>query len=163
MTVVVTRQPALPPLAPSRSPLELAGDASGRAAFAWHPERSPWGPISIVISLADGRMIVLRNGIEIGASTFSLDGAVAGTEAYILGSVDSSGRHWLRLPLPGQDDQVRPVPGTGRRRFSAPEEFRAFVAPLLVPGTTVLLTNDSLGRGDRESRLELLASEPISK
>lgn len=39
--------------------------------FTWHPERSPYGPVAVVVSLPDQRVYVYRNGIRIGVSTCS--------------------------------------------------------------------------------------------
>jgi len=39
--------------------------------FTWHPERSPEGPVAIVVSLTDQRVHVYRNGIRIAVSTCS--------------------------------------------------------------------------------------------
>ncbi len=39
--------------------------------FTWHPERSPSGPVAIVVSVPDQRVHVYRNGIRIGVSTCS--------------------------------------------------------------------------------------------
>jgi hypothetical protein len=155
----VTRDAALPRVSPGAAPLKLADGPAARETYAWQPDRSPSGPVSIVVSLADGRIVILRNGIEIGSSAFSLEGEVAGTEAYSLASVDAAGKmNWVRLPLPGQANDAR---SRERRRFSAPDGFRKAVAPLLVPGTTVLLTPDSLRRGGTGTRLDLLQSESL--
>jgi hypothetical protein len=39
--------------------------------FAWHPERSPEGPVAIIVSVPKQRAFVYRNGILIGVSTCS--------------------------------------------------------------------------------------------
>ena len=39
--------------------------------FTWHPERSPYGPVAVVVSLPDQRVYVYRNGVRIGVSTCS--------------------------------------------------------------------------------------------
>jgi hypothetical protein len=39
--------------------------------FTWHPERSPAGPVAIVVSIPDQRIHVYRNGIRIAVSTCS--------------------------------------------------------------------------------------------
>ena len=39
--------------------------------FTWHPERSPNGPVAIVVSLDDQRVHVYRNGVRIAVSTCS--------------------------------------------------------------------------------------------
>ena len=57
------------------------------------------GPVSIVVSAADRRAIVLRNGITIGSGAVSVDGPVTGTWAYTLRNVDAQGSHWMRLDL----------------------------------------------------------------
>lgn len=39
--------------------------------FIWQPERSPSGPVAIIVSLPEQRVYVYRNGIEIAVSTCS--------------------------------------------------------------------------------------------
>jgi hypothetical protein len=39
--------------------------------FTWHPDRSPSGPVAVIVSLPDQRVYVYRNGIRIGVSTCS--------------------------------------------------------------------------------------------
>lgn len=39
--------------------------------FTWHPERSPDGPVAIVVSIPEQRVHVYRNGIRIAVSTCS--------------------------------------------------------------------------------------------
>src|SRR5262245_6582221 len=39
--------------------------------FEWHSERSPSGPLAIIVSLTKQRVYVYRNGIKIGVSTCS--------------------------------------------------------------------------------------------
>ncbi|NEX21339.1 L,D-transpeptidase [Thiorhodococcus mannitoliphagus] len=39
--------------------------------FTWHPDRSPHGPVAVVVSLPEQRVHVYRNGIRIAVSTCS--------------------------------------------------------------------------------------------
>jgi hypothetical protein len=39
--------------------------------FTWHPERSPAGPVAIIVSIPEQRVHVYRNGIRIAVSTCS--------------------------------------------------------------------------------------------
>ena len=60
------------------SPMDAKGQqvtttALDNIEFRWQPELSPTGPLSIVISKSDQRMIVLRNGVEIGRSVIQID------------------------------------------------------------------------------------------
>lgn len=39
--------------------------------FTWHPERQPYGPVAVIVSLPEQRVHVYRNGIRIAVSTCS--------------------------------------------------------------------------------------------
>lgn len=39
--------------------------------YSWHPERSPAGPVAVIVSIPDQRVHVYRNAIRIGASSCS--------------------------------------------------------------------------------------------
>jgi hypothetical protein len=47
------------------------GPAAPKSSFDWHPERSPDGPLAIIVSLTKQRVYVYRNGIQIGSSSCS--------------------------------------------------------------------------------------------
>ena len=56
--------------------------------FRLEPEKSPHGPVSLVISAADRRALLLRNGVEIGRARVSLRDPASplGTHAFVLTS-----------------------------------------------------------------------------
>lgn len=151
MTVVITDQLALPSVAPS--PEVLAGTASRRPAAEgaiWNPQASPDGPVSVVVSSADARAIVLRNGRVIGSAPIRIVVPISATTAYQLTESPQSGRQWLRLPMPGQRiDPTAPLQLRGR--IQVDEAFRTAVEQILQPGATVVVTPDSL----RTSQAEL--------
>jgi len=162
MTVVVTATPTTPRIAPTAE-VALAGqDPQGGSATAieWHPERSPSGPISIIVSAADRRAVVMRNGIVIGSAPVSVQGPVDGTWAYALRNVDADGQHWLRLDLAGDKGSDRPVPREEWRRFHAPESFRRAVAGIIQPGTTIVVTPDSLRAGETGNEVTVIEADP---
>lgn len=156
MTVVITNEAAVPRLAPAETLMHggrppLASDA----AVVWQPERSRTGPVSIVISGADRRLVVLRNGVIIGTAPITLDGRISGTTAYVMRAQAQSGRSWLRIELPGQ--MAAAAEDDLRGRIQVPEQFRRDVDAILQPGTTVVITGDTLrssGSGDRMTVLE---------
>lgn len=149
MTVVITNEKATPRIAPAPeivagSPADEIGSGSD---YTWQPEKSPEGPVSIVVSSADKRAVVLRNGLEIGASAVTVDGPVSGSWAYTLRNVDSAGQHWIRVALSPAAGSDRPVTREEWQRFHAPAGFRREIAGILRPGTTVVVTSDSLVGG----------------
>lgn len=154
MTVVVTDRAVTPRVAPTPeivlNPAPVATEPA--EIIDWHPERSAEGAVSIIVSAADRQAVVLRNGVVIGFGPVSVDGAVSGTWAYTLQNVDAAGQHWTRVDLSTQSEQARQVPAEEWQRFHAPEALRRAVAAIVAPGTTVIVTPDSVRPG----------TEPIS-
>ncbi len=156
MTVVITDAATTPRVGAGPELLSAPEVTAAPATIEWHPDSSPDGPVSIVISAADSRAVVLRNGVVIGAGPVTVEGPIAGTWAYSLRSVDASGPHWIELGLGGQKDDANPVQPGEWKRFRAPEEFRKLVAQVVAPGTTVVVTADSLKQGDTGTALTVL-------
>jgi hypothetical protein len=125
--------------------------------YHWRPDLSPTGPLTIILSGADQRVLVMRNGIEIGRARFELhDGKrPLGTRAYVLlqgKRVEASqvvptrvALNWLEIDLPGY--------GNGRhkadtvldadlaQRVTLPAKFATAVYDALGAGTTLLVTD----------------------
>ena len=164
MTVVISNEASTPRLA---SPPHIAQPFHDRTevggAVSWHPERSRSGPLSIIVSVADRRAIVLRNGVEIGSAPVLVDGPVTGTWAYALRSVDTAGQHWINLPLSPSLAEDRAVQPEEWRRFQAPESFRQAIAGIVEAGTTVVVTADSLKAGETGAALTILEASPMEK
>jgi len=105
MTVVITSIPAVPQMSGSPAMLaaNLATDSQSlrNAAYEWHPERSTDGIVSIVVSAADQRAIVMRGGVEIGSAPVRVGGRLDGAVAYVLRAWDEKGKSWLKLQVSG--------------------------------------------------------------
>jgi hypothetical protein len=140
MTVIVTNEAVVPRVAPNESLLRgPSAPVPPQGAASWHPELSPSGPVSIVISATDRRLVVLRNGIVIGRAPVTIDGRIGKASAYIL--QPGSEQSWLRIGLPGQKaDAATELRG----RIHVAEDFRSLAMAVLAPGTTVVVTEDSL-------------------
>ena len=63
------RSPSKSSKKPAAASNKPAGLKPGQ--FEWHPDRSPSGPLAIIVSLTMQRVYVYRNGIQIGVSTCS--------------------------------------------------------------------------------------------
>ena len=123
-------------------------------AYQWHPEKSPEGPLTILVSTADERVLVIRNGVEIGRAKISVAPGVAtfGTQAYVLLAGTSAapsavvpgrpGRNWQSIPMPGYATVAgNTIDPEATRRVVVSPEFGKLVYDQLVPGTTLVLTD----------------------
>ena len=161
MTVVVADVPAAPRVAPTPALISDLSPSGGGDEVSWNPEKSPAGPVSVVVSASDARAIVLRNGIIIGSAPVAVQGSVSGTWAYALRSIDAAGQHWVRLQLSGSPASEQQVSAAEWQRFAAPAAFRKAVAGIVAPGMTIVVTPDSLRTAARP--LVLLQSEAASR
>ncbi len=146
MTVVITEEASVPRLAPSADPAG-AGFAPGpaEAGVIWRPGTAAEGPVSIVISAADKRVVVLRGGKVIGSAPVVIGEPVTGTTAYVLRGGAGQPPQWLSVALSG-GTQVEPVAEGFWQRFQVDDAFRRSVAGIVAPGTTIVLTADTLDR-----------------
>ena len=137
MTVIVMDTRAVPRIAPS-------DPGSETGIERWHPDSASIGPVSIVVSGADRRMVVLRNGREIGSAPVSVRRRIAGTSAYVLRLDEGGVPLWFCVALPGQDVADLLVTGLDEYFEIAPG-LRESIAQIVAPGTTLVLTADALG------------------
>jgi hypothetical protein len=141
-------------------------------AFNWTPDKSPEGPLSILVSTSDQRVRVIRNGIEIGRARISVaaGGPPIGTQAYVLLDGNSGrpstlvpgrpGKNWQSIPMPGYAAK----PGTSLdvdtvRRVAVTPEFGQLVYDQLVPGTTLLVTDASILPRTTGTKLTVITAE----
>ncbi len=131
--------------------------SSADEGYLWHPERAPDGPLSIIISSADQALVVSRQGVEIGRSDLRIPtGVHFGLHAFVMleGHDDKPhpllpGRRahrWQSLALPDHDPpghrdfDIQTVQGLGLS-----PHFVALLDAALMPGTTVVVTDETLG------------------
>ncbi|HEV3098147.1 MAG TPA: L,D-transpeptidase [Candidatus Udaeobacter sp.] len=120
--------------------LLFSAQASASGGAVWTPEKSPKGPVSIIVSAPDGAAYVYRNGIEIGRSPIGGIGRLSGTHVYsALSSVDASGRRdWITTASTGgRSPNLKEL----TKRAAIPPDFLANVRALITPGTTLVLTD----------------------
>jgi hypothetical protein len=156
-TVVVTGDASHPVTSSGGEVLAPAAASQPYAGDFWKPERSPSGPLTIVISRRDQTVVVLRNGVEIGRSNASLPTDNEATHVLTLGTDANGAALWFYVGVAGHaDESGQPVDESVRNRVHVPAEFYAKVAPLLLPGTTLLVTAAPLGEGGAGTSLTVL-------
>lgn len=130
-----------------------------RARYDWNPQLAPEGPLSVIISSADSRLVVIRGDTEIGRADIQLPaGARFGMHAWLMLAEPGEGNspllpdrqahRWLSIPLPEHDP-----PGHAEfdldivRGMNLPIEMAAAIHDLLLPGSTVILTDEAIEPG----------------
>jgi L,D-transpeptidase catalytic domain len=124
-----------------------------RNEYDWHPERSPQGPITIVLSSADHAMYVYRNGNPIGRAEVEIDSrGVTGRDrlgnhvfTMLEGTTGKPSRftpkheeaRWMRVTSEGRPVDAETL--ASRLRFSP--DFADKLANEMKPGTTVIVTD----------------------
>ena len=125
--------------------------------YEWQPELSPDGPVGVLISGADRRAYVYRNGVEIGQALLYIDSPemplAEGVFTILDGTSDQSNPwvpdrpalSWMAVwtDVPGGLDQAtdRLTPNSNLNRVHIPTGFAALAYDVLGPGSTVVITN----------------------
>jgi L,D-transpeptidase catalytic domain len=159
MTVVITDHLVTPRIAPTPElVLRASAPAAGPApAIEWHPDWSPAGPVSVVVSARDAEAIVLRNGVIIGRAKVSVDGPIGGTTVFVLKGGKGKPQ-WMRLPLrPGAEGS--PVSEEDWSKFHGPEAFRRAIAGIVSPGATIVVTSETLRSGSPSTPVRIIEEE----
>jgi L,D-transpeptidase catalytic domain len=165
MTVVITEVPvgpqdsAAPELVASQPQANSASFAN--AAYQWHADRGNLGIVSVVVSAADQRAIVMRDGVEIGRAPVRYLGPLTMPVAYVLRSKDEAGSHWLKLNYSGSGGSMDVSPEEAKR-FDAPTMFRQTLMTILTPGSVVIVTPQSLKAGEPGKSLTVIENDDSS-
>lgn len=182
MTVVIAKEGSAPvsvvhpraiiPIEP-RTGVEVADiPLADDEAFRWHPEGVPDGPISILMSRSDRRVVVYRGGIEIGRARVELKSdAITGTHAYIVAkgymASDIPSLPGLRMPkwitigIPGRSDEAgHELDADTIGSVVIPQAFAEQVYPLLKPGVVLLATDARINPESTGTQLQILNSDP---
>ncbi|WP_430540117.1 L,D-transpeptidase [Pseudoxanthomonas mexicana] len=119
----------------------------------WNEAASPAGPVSILVSLYDQRVSVLRNGVLIGSAPlqkvhdFALNGTVLLVMTTEMEDIPSlldprqKEHRWVAHRVLGEADTPMPSLRSLAGAFWIPQDFARRLYAILTPGTTVLLSD----------------------
>jgi hypothetical protein len=164
MTVVVADEPTAPEFVVHPAPIAPVDVASGEPVlpprfasgedYRWEPEKAPDGPVSILMSSSDRRVLVFRSGTEIGRARFAVrePNRPLGTHAFVMLAGEGEGEsplvpgaprtRWVAVGLPGYASEAgQPLRREEVARISLPPDFARSVYELLSPGTTLVVTD----------------------
>ena len=125
----------------------------GTNEYDWRPERSPEGPITIVVSSADDALYVYRNGNPIGRGAVQVSGR-GGLGNHVFTLLEGStgrpsqlapgreARRWMRVTSEGRPVEAEQL--ASRIHFNP--EFAQKLADEIKPGTTVIVTDQPVVR-----------------
>ena len=128
--------------------------------FSWHPQLSPSGPTSIIVSIGDQRVVVLRNGIEIGRARASLQQSLPDSQVLTLARSPGRKAQWIQVGVQDVAPEDAAIVSTqGVERMQLPAEFVAHMRSVMTAGTTVLITQASVSGETTGVQTTVLASE----
>lgn len=140
-------------LSPDLGTAPPAEAAPVAAAFEWRPERSPQGPVNVLVSAAEETVYVYRNGTEIGRASLRfrtgerslpegvftvLEGFGERESPFAPGRPD---HRWMGVPLGSTAREASEEKVELLARIHIPAEFGARVYEMLAPGATIYVTN----------------------
>jgi hypothetical protein len=144
--------------------------------FLWQPEAAEKGPISIVINKTEQRILVYRNGIEIGKAKLSFikPENLFGTHAYILEKGDGKEginlflhnappQRWVNVGLPGYADKKGALLNSPLfENIRMPIEFAQALNSILTPGATLLVTAEPVPEQPKQATVAIsIQKKPI--
>jgi L,D-transpeptidase catalytic domain len=141
----------------------------------WQPELSTTGPVSIVLSQGSKRIVVYRNGIEIGRAQLTVSGAAPlANHALVLSEgpssapdpyvPDPSKYRWLRVGVAGHlGEEGTQVDPAAVARIKIPPEFVQRLNGILTPGATLFVTDESLYPQTSGPMVQVVDADPPTK
>jgi hypothetical protein len=160
------------------APVRVGGVPVERVPFApaeeerWHPELSPSGPVSIVLSQGSKRVVVYRNGTEIGRARLTVSGATplvnhvlvltdgpsTAPDPYV---PDAAKYRWLRIGVPGHLGEAgTQVDPTELARIHLPATFVLQVNSILTLGATLFVTDEALSPKTKAAVVQVVDADP---
>jgi len=130
----------------ARSGQESKPEAAGQ--FEWNPDKSPSGPVSVIVSSADKTAYVYRNGIEIGRAGIPNSQVVSPLNDRVfsaLNGLDPDGHlRWVQVTATGKDSSNESL-FLATQKSGLPMRFLADAKTVITPGATIIFTDRPVG------------------
>jgi hypothetical protein len=115
--------------------------------FDWDPNKSPTGPVSLIVSSADKTVYVYRNGVEIGRAGIPNAQLVSPLNDRVFSSIQGSDAQghvrWIEVTAAGTEGASESLFLTAQKS-GMPAEFVAKTKTIIAPGTTIIFTARSV-------------------
>ena len=127
-------------------------------SFTWNPGASADGPVSIIISTGDQQVVVLRNGVEIGRAHADVQQQT--NEAQVMTFAGGKQKQWIQVGVSDLTGHTAEIISTERvEQMHLPAAFVADMRSVITPGTTVLVTQASVGHGSTGQQATVLDAD----
>jgi hypothetical protein len=130
--------------------------------FTWNPDAAPSGPVSIIISTGDQQVVVLRNGVEIGRAHAQVQ--QTSTQAQVMTLSGGKKPQWIQVGVSDLTNEPAEVISTERvEDMHLPQEFVKGMRSVMVPGTTVLVTQASVNKSSTGVEATVMEAEQAAQ
>lgn len=137
-TVIISDSAKLPTMTLTD---DLGTGGAGGGGTVWKGKANG-GATSMVLSTGSGRACIYQNGRRVGESPVTVTGRMSGFKGESV-FIYMGDRQWQRASGAGSADELREC-------LQIPDKFREQVRAAMRPGTTLVITSESLaGRGGR--------------
>ncbi|HJY53657.1 MAG TPA: L,D-transpeptidase [Candidatus Udaeobacter sp.] len=116
----------------------------GGGQFDWDPDKSPSGPVSLIVSSADKTVYVYRNGVEIGRAGIPNAQVVSPLNDRVFSALQGTDAQehvrWIEVTVAGTEGASESLFLTAQKS-GLPSGFVAKAKTIIAPGTTIIFTN----------------------
>jgi hypothetical protein len=110
----------------------------------WSPDKSPSGPVSLIVSSADKTVYVYRNGVEIGRAGIPNSQVVSPLNDRVFSALqgpDAEGHlRWLEVTAAGKGSSNQSL-FLAAQKSGLPTEFVTKAKAVITPGATIIFTD----------------------
>src|SRR5437773_5486860 len=121
---------------------ESEPEAAGQ--FEWNPDKSPSGPVALIVSSADKTLYVYRNGVEIGRAgipNVQVDSPLNDRVFSALNGTDDQGHlRWVEVTSAGKEKSSESL-FEAAQKSQLPTEFLDKAKAVITPGATIIFTD----------------------
>src|SRR5438094_1792659 len=112
--------------------------------FEWNPDKSPSGPVSLIVSSADKTLYAYRNGVEIGRAGIPNSNAASPLNDRVfsaLNGMNAQGHlRWVEVTASGKDKSSQSL-FEASQKSQLPADFLAAAKEVITPGATIIFTD----------------------
>src|SRR6058998_185495 len=112
--------------------------------FEWNPDKSPSGPVSVIVSSADKTVYVYRNGVEIGRAGIANPQVVLPLNDHVFSALqgkDADGHlRWIQVTAKGKEGSNESL-FLAAQKSGLPAKFLTETKQVISPGATIIFTD----------------------